>query len=131
MPDRLLAPLLALMRLRRVGVIEARRDLVARLDAQSATEQAVVAIERRMAHEAGIAAAATGSDAMVEAYGRWLGRPGVRLQRQARIVTAPSLKPTLPEHASRYRVPRPRQSATSSKSVRKRSKFRRRETNRR
>ena len=73
MPDRLLAPLLALMRLRRVGVIEARRDLVARLDAQNVAEQALVGIEHRMAHEAGIAAAVTGSDAMVEACGRWLG----------------------------------------------------------
>ncbi len=73
MPDRLLPPLLALMRVRRIGVTEARRELVARLDAQAVAERAAVAIERLIAHEADIAADLEATDAMVEAYGRWLG----------------------------------------------------------
>ncbi len=73
MHDRLLPPLLALMRLRCIGVAEARRDLVVRLDAQAAAERAMVAIEHRIAREAEIASHLAATDATTEAYGRWLG----------------------------------------------------------
>lgn len=73
MPDPFLPPLLALMRMRRVGVSEARLGLVARLDAQTAADREVANIERRMAREAEAAANISTGDGTVEAYGRWLG----------------------------------------------------------
>ena len=73
MPDPFLPPLLALMRMRRVGVSEARLGLIARLDAQTAADREVANIERRMAREAEAAADISTGDGTVEAYGRWLG----------------------------------------------------------
>jgi hypothetical protein len=73
MPDPRLAPLLALMRVRHIGLTEARRALVARLDAQTEAERHAAEIERRMATEAAAAADLSACDGAVEAFGRWLG----------------------------------------------------------
>ncbi len=65
-------PLPSLLRLRRLARDAALRDLAATLRAEADASQAVAALENAIARETEAAAALTGDDGVVEAFGRWL-----------------------------------------------------------
>ncbi len=65
-------PLPPLLRLRSLARDAALRDLAATLRAEADAAQAVAVLEVAIARETDAAAALTGDDAVVEAFGRWL-----------------------------------------------------------
>jgi flagellar export protein FliJ len=64
----------ALLRLRRLAVDEARRDLGACLRAEAEAQHAVAAIEQAVGHETEVATDLAAGDAEVEAFAAWLRR---------------------------------------------------------
>jgi len=74
------ASLHALVRLRRLTVDEARRDLAAAVAAETAAQEAARAIEMAIARETAVACGLEGGDKAVHAFAAWLQqiRPSAR-----------------------------------------------------
>jgi flagellar export protein FliJ len=67
-------PLDAVLRLRRLAMEDAGRDLAECLRGEAAAQQAVAAVEAAIHRETEAASSLTGDDAVVEAFGVWLKR---------------------------------------------------------
>jgi flagellar export protein FliJ len=67
-------PLDAVLRLRRLAMEDATRDLVECLRGEAEAQQAMAAVEATIHRETEAASSLTGDDAVVEAFGVWLKR---------------------------------------------------------